>query len=1286
MKNRLFIFGCFLFFVGCIWGSSALSSVSLTPNIQGNVSLPTAEFRLVKEQPNPNKGPAPIGGKKLVCFLVDYSRSMQQNLQGGQAKNVSDSRWEIGKKKVREILGTLQDSSPDIEVRVRFFCGKTQPGQHGVPNELSFTSLKGDKVIDEIMDQFPEPLGDHTAYKQAISETCDVLMPQRNKQQVEVSQLEWLLFAVVSDGEDDWSGKAFKEGGGNDWNVKLKQLINSIPGGAMTGVIALGDEAEKAQKAGKFGSLTDLEKTLPKPPVVQDRYLIESLAKNVLQVDALQSLQTYEIPVHLDLLAAGKNAVGTFDVRVIDSPKFVQVAPTNLDANGLGQILVRVAPNVEINEGGVLKIAVTVKDPNAAVAGNGTLVSGTPEAQYRFRPKNVPSDPKKWEIHGFERKFVRINDEVNFTVKLPPLDSSEVKWTFVKSAGGKPEWKSGVDVRHSFSSAGKWTAKITATSNDNVSNDGATIEFEVVDSSCKIEGPNETKLGKSGVFKVSPIGASPAEYQWSVNNVPQSTGLSNGNKTFEWTPQTVGQFKISCDATHKASMFQWGSNEIVVDAQNAPKIKLNRHEPIKEGATEDCFLSCDMYEIERYQWELNGGQRSPMQQNFLPGAPHPVMTSVSIPISVDSLQDAAKKGQPLNVKVFGFCKDKANPQKDTELSEEIQIPIEQVVVQLLPTAQTPKDNQELEFNVQQNFEIKIDWPYDRGMTNPKAEVHVSDVKGVDVYSNLSLPCTAVAPNNGKQSQVFNFSFNTDVKKHASPIHVVVKLSSDDILFAREIKFEAHHPLKLKAAAYLLDVGGEHVAYEVIPIKLVEFVEGDSVAWKLERKSVVEGQPNNPDNWTDKKSVTSSPIGYAPGVLTASAVVTRPDGTMQIVPPVEFLVKSSMNIVSDKDWNWANGPNPPAHSVHLGGTPAEIEHLKNIVWTKAKPSPDSLTAIVDLPGLVGDLPESFVVEVSFDEDGIRQTIRSKPIALKIEPISIAKPTVFTVGGKAGQGVGGGALAFSPPVMSGVEYQDARKVRLTYEPDQLALQRGQAAIDESYDFKVAKTVDPRQTGVWKVEVSARAPRETEVRVVDSSAFTVLRTLNVWELIIFIAPFGLGGVLLFWIGYCRNEPLWQRVSFGSSLAKATSGGEYEVCPCIWPKKSGPRFDLMTKRATCKLLGEDHSPISPAAIRRPDWQWINGIDGSVPVIKWQGGGGKKPEVIDEFQRFANPDVEQVIDSEKQAWKFAPKGKLKIEGSTAIYMCVSEPSGRPFVPTLCGIVALLGFLAGVLYGFFFIL
>ena len=128
------------------------------------------------------------------------------------------------------------------------------------------------------------------------------------------------------------------------------------------------------------------------------------------------------------------------------------------------------------------------------------------------------------------------------------------------------------------------------------------------------------------------------------------------------------------------------------------------------------------------------------------------------------------------------------------------------------------------------------------------------------------------------------------------------------------------------------------------------------------------------------------------------------------------------------------------------------------------------------------------------------------------------------------------------------------------------------------------------------------------------------------------------------------------------------------------------MTKRATCKLLGEDHSPISPAAIRRPDWQWINGIDGSVPVIKWQGGGGKKPEVIDEFQRFADAIVEQVVDSEKHAWKFAPKGKLKIDGSTAIYMCVSEPSGRPFVPTLCGIMALLGFLAGVLYGFFFIL
>ena len=1278
MKNRFFIFGCFLFFVGCIWGSSALSSVSLTPNIGANVALPTAEFRLVKEQPNPNKEPAPIGGKKLVFFLIDYSRSMQQNLQGGQAKNVSDSRWEIGKKRVKEMLETMRVSSPDIEVRVRFFAGKIQP------SELSFTSLKGEKVIDEIMDQFPKPDGDGTCYMQATSETCDVLIPQKNKQQVYGSRLDWLLFVLLTDGEDNASPRAFRKGGDNDWTVKLEQLSKSIPGGA--GVIAVGNEAKKVQDAGGFVSLTDFAKILPIPPVVQDRYLIESLAKNVLQVDTLQSLKTYEIPVHLDLLAAGKNAVGTFDVRVIDSPKFVQVDPTNLDANGLGQIRVRVAPNVEINEGGVLKIAVTVKDPNAAVAGNGTLVSGTPEAQYRFRPKNVPSDPEKWQIHGVEGKFVRINDEVNFSVTLPPQDSSKVKWKFV-SAVGKTELESGVDVRHSFSSAGMWTAQITATSNDNVSKDGAPIKFEVVDSSCKIEGPNETKLGKSGVFKVSPIGSSPAEYQWRVNNVLQSTGLSNGNKTFEWSPQTVGQFKISCDATHKPSMFQWGSNEIVVDAQNAPKIKLNRHEPIKEGATEDCFLSCDMYEIERYQWELNGGQRSLMQQNFLPGAPHPVMTSVSIPISVDSLQDAAKKGQPLNVKVFGFCKDKANPQKDTELSEEIQIPIEQVVVQLLPTAQTPKANQELEFNVQQNFEIKIDWPYDRGMTNPKAEVHVSDVKGVDVYSNLSLPCTAVAPNNGKQSQVFNFSFNTDVKKHASPIHVVVKLSSDDILFAREIKFEAHHPLKLKAAAYLLDVGGEHVAYEVIPIKLVGFVEGDSVAWKLERKSVVEGQPNNTDNWTDKKSETLSQIGFAPGALTASAVVTRPDGTMQIVPPVEFLVKSSMNIVSDKDWTWANGPNPPAHSVHLVGTPAEIEHLKNIVWTKAKPSPDSLTAIVDLPGLVGDLPESFVVEVSFDEDGIRQTIRSKPIALKIEPISIAKPTVFTVGGKAGQGVGGGALAFSPPVMSGVEYQDARKVRLTYEPDQLALQRGQAAIDESYDFKVAKTVDPRQTGVWKVEVSARAPRETEVRVVDSSAFTVLRTLNIWGFLVFTSILGGFALILFWVGYCGNRPLWQQVSFGVTLPKAIRGDDYSVAPCIWPKRSSLRFDIFfTKKASCKLFDDDNSPMDESAMRKNGWEWFKRVE-AVPEIKWKGLGEAPPEIIDVNGRFIDPVQEDTTQPECQAFRFDPIGEGRNSDSRQLYMCVQQLSGPSSkIPVLCATISLLGFLAGTVYGVLFIL
>lgn len=186
----------FLFFVGCIWGSSALSSVSLTPNIEDIVPLPTAEFRLVKEQPNQNKGPAPIGGKKLVCFLVDCSRSMQKDLQGDETEITGDSRWEIGKKRVREILGTLQDSSPDIEVGVRFFASEIQP------EEISFTSLKGEKVIDEIMKKFKEPDGDGTIYMQATSETCDVLIAQKNKYQAEGSRLDWLLFVLLTDGED----------------------------------------------------------------------------------------------------------------------------------------------------------------------------------------------------------------------------------------------------------------------------------------------------------------------------------------------------------------------------------------------------------------------------------------------------------------------------------------------------------------------------------------------------------------------------------------------------------------------------------------------------------------------------------------------------------------------------------------------------------------------------------------------------------------------------------------------------------------------------------------------------------------------------------------------------------------------------------------------------------------------------------------------------------------------------------------------------------------------------
>ena len=136
------------------------------------------------------------------------------------------------------MLETMRVSSPDIEVRVRFFAGKIQP------SELSFTSLKGEKVIDEIMDQFPKPDGDGTCYMQATSETCDVLIPQKNKQQVYGSRLDWLLFVLLTDGEDivglGGSSGVYREGGGNDWTVKLEQLRKSIPEGAMTGVIAVG--------------------------------------------------------------------------------------------------------------------------------------------------------------------------------------------------------------------------------------------------------------------------------------------------------------------------------------------------------------------------------------------------------------------------------------------------------------------------------------------------------------------------------------------------------------------------------------------------------------------------------------------------------------------------------------------------------------------------------------------------------------------------------------------------------------------------------------------------------------------------------------------------------------------------------------------------------------------------------------------------------------------------------------------------------------------------------------
>ena len=543
-------------------------------------ALPVWNLKIVSDSASP-AGPT-VSGRRLAVLVIDKSRSMRgkDNEDGGSG----EPRWNTAKGKVGQLIRNLSEVSPGIEVQIFSF--------HKKLNSDPLCFVLGDKLMTEerLQDFFAiEDLEDGTCLYQAISQTCDKVLQEHKS-----NPIEWLCYAVISDGEDTKSPKEFgvkkeREGdklGPLNWKTKLAELSSAIPTEKV--VIAVGPDARKMVSDGDFGVLKELkEGDLPKPPPSRRAYVLQKGDNqgSLVGTKLLAVINTqYEVPIHVEFpvemdQAARNLMAASITLNITSKPPFAVGGSPLKVAGGMG---VKVTPTnaAKVADGVSADLSVSVSQklpPNPKDAT--PSLRGAVEVSYVFRSSNA----KDWKI--IAPKPTQVGEQASFVVLHPEeTPSNRITWTFSNGQVG-----TGESVGVKCTKGGVFTATVSAPGMDSPV---PPSEFRVIDADFEIQLSAEKVIqGKDSTLSAVPKGPDEAEYAWFV----EGRSPPSGGKMFTSRFDMLGRVKVVCIATSKVGGFTW-KREALVDVSPPPSLVLREPYVIDEGAAEYKF-TCAAFDL-----------------------------------------------------------------------------------------------------------------------------------------------------------------------------------------------------------------------------------------------------------------------------------------------------------------------------------------------------------------------------------------------------------------------------------------------------------------------------------------------------------------------------------------------------------------------------------------------------------------------------------------------------------------------------------------------------------------
>lgn len=517
-------------------------------------ALPVWNLKIVSDSASA-AGPT-VSGRRLAVLVIDKSISMRtkDNEDGGSG----EPRWNTAKGKVGQLIRNLADVSPGIEVQIFSF--------HKKLNSDPLCFVLGDKSMTEerLKDYFAtEDLGDGTCLYQAISQTCDKVLQEHKS-----NTIEWLCYAVISDGEDTKSPKEFgikkeREGdklGPLNWKTKLAELSSAIPTEKV--LIAVGPDARKMASDGDFGVLKELkEGDLPTPPPSRRAYVLQKGDNqgSLVGTKLLAVIDTqYEVPIQVefpvDMEQAARNLMAaSITLNITSKPSFAVGGSPLKVAGGMG---VKVTPTnaAKVADGVSADLSVSVSQklpPNPKDAT--PSLRGAVEVSYVFRSSNA----KDWKI--IAPKPTQVGEQASFLVQHPvETPSNSITWKFSNDEVG-----TGESVRVKCAKGGVFTATVSAPGMDSPV---PPSEFRVIDADFEIQLSAEKVIqGKDSTLSAVPKGPDEAEYAWFV----EGRSPPSGGKMFTSRFDMLGRVKVVCIATSKVGGFTW-KREALVDVSPPP--------------------------------------------------------------------------------------------------------------------------------------------------------------------------------------------------------------------------------------------------------------------------------------------------------------------------------------------------------------------------------------------------------------------------------------------------------------------------------------------------------------------------------------------------------------------------------------------------------------------------------------------------------------------------------------------------------------------------------------------